>query len=232
MREPGAASLLMHGVAALVAVRRGDRAFVAAHLDASEAQFLTSTAERESCDFLLVARALVAEQDGRPRDALDILLPILRPAYAPMMLRHQWLPEVARLALDAGERDVAEEALAVCTDEAAQDTVPARAFAAAARCRALVTGDPDPALAAADHYRSVGRRLEWAATLEDAAVLLARGGRRSPATAAAREAVRVFADLAAKWDISRAERRLSPLGVPGRRPGSPHLRVVRGWSAG
>jgi DNA-binding SARP family transcriptional activator/tetratricopeptide (TPR) repeat protein len=225
MREPGAAALLMHGVAALIAARRDDRASALVHLDAAEAQFMTSSAERESCDFLVSARALVAEQEGRPGEALSVLTPILRPAYAAMMLRHQWLPEVVRLALDAGELDIAHEALAVCSDEAAKEKVPARAFAAAARCRALVLGDPDQALAAAAHYRSVGRRLEFAATSEDAAVLLVRAHRDDEAVAALDAAVRVFDDVGALWDLRRAHRRLSPYGmtvsalVPARAPG-------------
>jgi DNA-binding SARP family transcriptional activator/tetratricopeptide (TPR) repeat protein len=213
MREPGAAALLMHGVAALIAARRDDRASALVHLDAAEAQFLTSSAERESCDFLVSARALVAEQEGRPGEALSVLTPILRPAYAAMMLRHQWLPEVVRLALDANELDIAHEALAVCSDEAAKEKVPARAFAAAARCRALVLGDADQALAAAEHYRAVGRRLEFAATSEDAAVLLARARRDDEAVAALDAAVRVFGDVGALWDLRRAERRLSPYGM-------------------
>jgi DNA-binding SARP family transcriptional activator/tetratricopeptide (TPR) repeat protein len=213
MREPGAAALLMHGVAALIAGRRDDRASAAVHLDAAEAQFMTSSAERESCDFLVFAKALVAEQEGRPGEALAILTPILRPAYAAMMLRHQWLPEVVRLALDANELDIAHEALAVCSDEAAKEAAPARAYAAAARCRALVLGDPEQALAAATHYRAVSRRLELAATLEDAAVLLARARRTDEAVTAFDEAVRIFTGLNARWDVRRAERRLSPLGI-------------------
>jgi hypothetical protein len=130
-----------------------------------------------------------------------------------MMLRHQWLPEVVRLALDANELDIAHEALAVCSDEAAKEKVPARAYAAAARCRALLLGDPEQALLAVAHYRSVGRRLELAAASEDAAVLLARAGRRGEATIALDEAVRVFTDVGADWDVRRAGGRLSPYGI-------------------
>ncbi len=213
MREPGAAALLMHGVAALVSARRDDRASAAVHLDAAEAQFLTSSAERESCDFLLVAKALTAEQDGRPEEALELLMPVLRPAYAQMTLRHQWLPEATRLALDVGRPDIAAEALDICAAEAAKETMPARAYAAEARCRALVTGDPDAALAAAAHYRSVGRRLEQAAALEDAAVLLGRAGRHAEARSAYTTAVTVFTELGARWDVRRAQTRFLTLGA-------------------
>nr|BFE77024.1 hypothetical protein GCM10020092_103250 [Actinoplanes digitatis] len=67
MREPGAVTMLLHGVAALIAGHRDDADLAAAHLDAADA-VPASDAERESCDFLLVARALGAEQRGqRPR---------------------------------------------------------------------------------------------------------------------------------------------------------------------
>jgi DNA-binding SARP family transcriptional activator len=134
MREPGAVSMLLHGVAALIAGHREDLGLATAHLDAANALPVTD-AERESCDFLLVARALVAEQQDRPGDALEELAPLLTPEYAPMMLRHQWLPDALRLALRIGHRDVAERAATICATEAAKEVRPARAFAAAAANR-------------------------------------------------------------------------------------------------
>ncbi len=68
-REPGAGGMVLHGVAALIAAHRGRPDEVAAHVAAADALPATE-AERESCDFLLVARALVEELEGRPADAL------------------------------------------------------------------------------------------------------------------------------------------------------------------
>ncbi|GAA0794256.1 SARP family transcriptional regulator [Spirilliplanes yamanashiensis] len=210
MREPGAADLLRHGVAALIAARRDDQASAAVHLDAAEAH-PASSAERESVDFLLVARALVAEQDGRTGDALNLLTPVLRPEFAEM-LRHQWLPDLARLALDLGETDIARQAADICASEAAREATPARAWAADQRCRALLTGDPGPALAAAAHYRAVGRRLECAAAEEDAAVLLATAGRHEEAAGAFAAAVNTYRRLGARWDLRRIQARFMPVG--------------------
>ncbi len=78
LREPGAVTMLLHGVAALIALHRDDHDLAAAHLDAADA-VPASEAERENCDFLLVARALAAEQRGRPAEALDLLAPLLQP---------------------------------------------------------------------------------------------------------------------------------------------------------
>jgi DNA-binding SARP family transcriptional activator/tetratricopeptide (TPR) repeat protein len=212
MREPGAARMLLHGVGALAAGHRDMRDVALGHLAAAEA-LPASAAERESCDFLIVAQALAAEQQDRPDDALTQLTPLLQPAYAPMMLRHQWLPDIIRLALSAGRRNVAERAMEICAEEAAKEVRPARAYAADARCRALMTGDVEPARLAVAHYRQVGRLPELAATLEDAAALAAAGGRTGEAVTAACEALDLFSRLGAAWDIGRARRRLARYGM-------------------
>lgn len=212
MREPGAVGMLLHGVAALIAGHREDRSLATAHLDAANALPVTD-AERESCDFLLVARALTAEQQDRADDALQELAPLLTPEYAPMMLRHQWLPDIVRLALHTRRRDLAERAAAICAAEAAKEVRPARAFAAAARCQALLHEDPEPALAAAAHYRAVGRVPELAAALEDAAVLLASNRRPHEAARTGGEAAELYTVLGARWDLRRTRRRLSEYGV-------------------
>ncbi|WP_037313598.1 BTAD domain-containing putative transcriptional regulator [Amycolatopsis orientalis] len=213
VRDEGAAALLLHGVAALIAGHRDERVSVRAHLDAAEAHSPSNPAERESCDFYLAAQAMAAEQRGRLDDALRLFTPVLRPDYARMMLRHQWLPDVVRIALAAGNDDVARQALEVCAEEARQETVPARATAADGRCRALIDGDPEGALAAADHYRAVGRPIELAAALEDAAELLGRAGYLESATQTLTEACEVLGPVGAAWSIRRAEGRLRPYGV-------------------
>jgi hypothetical protein len=185
--------MLLHGVAALIALHRDAPDLAAAHLDAADA-VPASEAERENCDFLLMARALAAQRGGRPAEALELLAPLLQPSYAPMMLRHQWLPDVLRLARAQSRSDVAERAAAICAAEAAKEVRPARAYAADLRCQALLHGDPAPALAAAAHYRRVGRRFELAAALEDASALT---GERPD------EASRIYASMSARWDVAR-----------------------------
>ena len=212
MREPGAVMMLLHGVAALIAGHRDMQDVAVGHLAAAEG-LPASAAERESCDFLLVAQALAAEQQDRPGDALAQLAPLLQPTYAPMMLRHQWLPDIIRLALRTDRPDIAERAAEICAVEAAKEKIPARAYAADARCQALVTGDVRPALLAAAQYRRVHRVPELAGTLEDVAVLLAASGRMDEAIATGREALQLLGSLAAAWDIGRARRRLSTYGI-------------------
>ncbi|MEU6153049.1 BTAD domain-containing putative transcriptional regulator [Actinosynnema sp. NPDC047251] len=211
LREPGPATLLLRGVAALIAGHRDDRAAAAARLGGADAP--TTLAERENCDFYLAASALAAEQRDCVDEAVARLEPVLRPDYAQMMLRHQWLPYLIRLALTAGDHATARRALAVSEDEAAKEVLPARASAALAHCRSLISGDPDPVLGAAAHYRERGRVLECAAALEDAGVLLAATGRADEASAAFAEAVQLFGALSARWDVVRAENRRRAAGV-------------------
>jgi DNA-binding SARP family transcriptional activator/DNA-binding CsgD family transcriptional regulator len=226
--DPGPTGLLLHGVSALIALHRNDSAASAAHLDAADEYLVTTAAERESCDFLLVARSLAAVQSGDARRALDAVGRILNPAYADMMLRHQWLPEIVRLALETGDQERVEEAIEVAELEAAREAVPARAYTALHRCRALVTGDPEPALVAVGHYREVGRRVELAAALEETAVLLARNGMRGDARAAFVEAVEIFTELDAQWDLAKAAERLDVYGIHHDVAGV-GVRAVGGW---
>lgn len=212
MREQRAGALLLHGVAALIAVHRDDPGRAAAHL--SRDAF--TDAERESSDFLLVARALLAEQQGRLQDCIDTFTPMLDPGYAPMLLRHQWVPDLLRSARRAGRPDIAERAAELCVVEAAKESTPARAAAALGRCQTLISGDPGPALGAAEHYRSVGRVPERAAALEDVAVVLAGRGHDVDAARYAQEATALYRSIAARWDLRRLRSRL--IAAEPRRP--------------
>jgi DNA-binding SARP family transcriptional activator/DNA-binding CsgD family transcriptional regulator len=213
LMDAGPTGLLLHGVSALIAARRDDRASLAANLDAAERYLVITDSERESCDFLLAARAFAATQRGDLVGALAEFAPVLDPAYAEMMLRHQWLPDVVRLALEIPDMARVEEALAVAEMEADRELVPARAYAALHRCRALATGDPESALVAVEHYRLVGRPVELAHALEDAAVLLAGLDQREEAISLYGEAVRTFVGLGARWDRGRARARLGVFGI-------------------
>ncbi|CAM3830398.1 BTAD domain-containing putative transcriptional regulator [Kibdelosporangium persicum] len=212
LMDAGPAGLLLHGVSALIAGRRGDRAGLVANLDAAERYLVITDSERESQDFLLAARALAATQRGDIPGALAEFAPVLDPAYAEMMLRHQWLPEIIRLS-QAHDSALVDDAVAIAEMEADRELVPARAYAALHRCRALATRDPEPALVAVDHYRTVGRPVELAAALEDAAVLLAARDARTDAMAAYGEAIRIYVDLGAHGDRARAKTRMSEFGI-------------------
>jgi tetratricopeptide (TPR) repeat protein len=208
LRESTVTLLLLHGIAALIAHRRADDDAADAHLLAAAELPVASPAERENCDILVAAQAVAAEREGRLEDAVSLLTPNLKADYSQMTLRHQWLPDLARLAVRRGDLVLAREALVQCEDEASREQQPARAYTAALRCRALVTGDPEPAREAVEHYRLIGRAVELGQALEDLAALHDARGERREALAALDEAVAVYGTFGARWDIDRARSRV------------------------
>ncbi|GGP76262.1 BTAD domain-containing putative transcriptional regulator [Saccharothrix coeruleofusca] len=208
LREGGPV-LLLHGVAALIAAHRDDDSRLRDHLAAGADLPLVSVADQENCDFLVAARAAEAARRGEDARAVELLGAILDPRHAQMMLRHQWLPELVRLALARDDLATAQAAAAACQAESAAEGASARAAAAARRCRCLLDGDADGLLAVAAHYRSVGRVFELAQTLEDRAALLSRQARTPQAEEALREAVGLYRGMGATWDIRRATARVT-----------------------
>jgi hypothetical protein len=117
-------ALLVHGVTALIAGRRDQRVVADEHLRQGLALPLQILADRENRDFLLAAHALALEQRGEIRRAMLVLAGIVPRRDGEMTLTHQWLPDLARLALAAGDRQMAQAAAQACQDEAAAETRP------------------------------------------------------------------------------------------------------------
>jgi DNA-binding CsgD family transcriptional regulator len=224
-------ALLVHGVAALIAGRRDQRAAAGQHLRQGLALPIQILTDRENQDFLVAAHALALEQSGETRQAMLRLAGILPRHDGEMTLTHQWLPDLVRLALAAGDRRMAQAAAQACQAEADAETEPARAAAASLRCRGLLRSDPGPLRDAVAHYRSAGPAVQLPAALEDLAAVLAHRGRDDEAKAALNEAVSLYEDLEARWDIRRADSRLRAYrirrGVRGRR----EPRAASGWEA-
>ncbi|WP_447002038.1 BTAD domain-containing putative transcriptional regulator [Saccharothrix isguenensis] len=203
------AALLVPGLAALIEARRDRFDEARSHLLTVAEQPMVLVADQEHADFLLVARAFVAECGGADvAEVFGHLEPLLVDRPGHVTLRHQWMPNAVRSALSAGARDLAERAHRVCVDEAARERVPARAFAAEARSRGLLLSDPEPLRAAVARYRMVGRPVELAEALEDLAVVLAAAGARVEAQDALREAVDGYTAFGAVRDVQRAVRRV------------------------
>ncbi|WP_410611337.1 BTAD domain-containing putative transcriptional regulator [Amycolatopsis sp. lyj-109] len=213
LREPPAAALLLHGVAALICGQRGNTVRAAAELEAIDDYPSTTQAEREAVDFLLFAQSLSVLQRGDTGKALEVLDPILNPEFSPMMLRHQWLPSIVQLALEAGDDDRAMRAVRICDEEAAKERVAARAAVAAGWCHGLVGRDPGLVLSAATHYRRAGRLVELGKALEDASMLLAGLNRDEEARTAFEEMIAVYTKLSAEWNLRRAEARFARYGT-------------------
>ena len=230
LRERGPA-LLRHGVSALISAHRDDRPSAERCLRAGLALPRSTPAQRENSDFLVAAHALMAEQDGDPVRALDILSEMTVRLPGEMALTHQWLPDLVRLALAVGDEQAARAGLMACQAEAAAESTPARAAAANHRCVGLVNRDREHLRLAVAHYRTVGLPVELAGALEDLAEVLAEHGDIEEARTLLNEAVDRYSAVAASWDVRRAERRLRAHGI--RRgvhgPRRPHPSF--GWDA-
>jgi len=224
-------ALLLHGVSALIAGRRDERTAADQQLRQGLALPIQTLADRENQDFLVAAHALALEQSGETHQAMARLAGMLPRRDGEMTLVHQWLPDLVRLALAAGDRPMAQAATRACQAEAAAETHPARATVASLRCRGLLESDPDPLTEAVAHYRALGPATELPAALEDLAVVLAERGREEEARSAFTEAVSLYEGLQARWDIRRAEGRLRPLGVRRGGRGQRAQRAAFGWAA-
>jgi DNA-binding CsgD family transcriptional regulator/tetratricopeptide (TPR) repeat protein len=224
-------ALLVHGVAALIAGRRDQRTIAGQHLRQGLALPIQILTDRENQDFLLAAHAVALEQSGDARAAMVRLAEILPRGDGEMTLIHQWLPDLVRLALAAGDRPVAQAAARACQAEAAAETRPARAAAASLRCRGLLSSDPGPLRDAVAHYRSAGPPVELPAALEDLAVVLAGRGQHDEARVALHEAAGLYESLQAAWDIRRADSRLRRYGIRRGVRSRRGPRATAGWEA-
>jgi DNA-binding CsgD family transcriptional regulator len=220
-----------HGLLALIAGHRGNKK-AAEHLAAAEMTQIDSTTVmyQATAHFLLLAQALAAERAGCPGEAVAVLRPDIDPGGAPMIMhRYLLLPDLVRLALANGDAEAAAAAARAAAQDADREPLPVKT-AAADRCRGLVDGDPAPVLAAAVYYESASRPLERAQSLEDAAVLLARGHDLPGARRASAEAVVIYRGLGARWDITRSQARLRSYRIR-LAPADLRARPTRGWVA-
>ena len=224
-------ALLLHGVAALIAGRRDERTVADQQLRQGLALPIRTLADRENQDFLVAAHALALEQSGETHQAMLRLAAMLPRRDGEMTLIHQWLPDLVRLALAAGDWQMARTATRACQAEAAAELHPAWATVASLRCLGLEESDPEPLEEAVAHYRALGPAVELPATLEDLAVVLAKGGREEDARAALVEAFSLYEGLQARWDIRRAEGRLRPHGIRHRARDQRSQRAAFGWAA-
>ncbi|MFB9836243.1 BTAD domain-containing putative transcriptional regulator [Actinoallomurus acaciae] len=237
MRSPGVFQRAQ-GLRAVIAGHRDD----AVGLETILKRMDTGAAAYGPVDYPMVGKAIAAEQAGRPADALAILEPLLSPETTGTMAPHQYLPRLARLARDVGDRPALARAVTVCRERSASERVPARARTALWWCTGLAASDPGPVLRAADRLAGAGRRVEHAMALEDASVLLARAGDLAEAERHGRRAMGLYAEIGALWDLRRAETALGGFGIgrpDGRRPSPDRLSrteyrvaelVAAGWS--
>jgi DNA-binding CsgD family transcriptional regulator len=228
---PGYIGIYAQALAALIAARRGDAADAARHLDAvPDTAGWIKQAGPQALHGPLLSRAVAAEQDGGPGAAIAVLAQCLDPGLGAVMpMRHVLLLPLTRLALTAGQPELAAAAVAAAAEEARREPLPGK-LSVAGQCRGLIERDITAVLAAADYARSAGRVVEHGEALEDAAVLAAQAGDEATARKLATDALRQYARLGAQWDIRRAGQRLRAAGLR-QVPRTPRDRAEAGWDA-
>lgn len=181
---------------------------------------------------LAFAVAGLKAADGDRQGAYDLLLRCWRfDAARDNRFYHRCLaPDLVRLALALGQRDVAAEvAGAVAAGVALAPDVPT-VRSLALRCQGLVDSEVEPLIEAVALARQAPLLIEHAGACEDAARLLAQGGRRDDAAALLAEALERYEQAGADAWARRVRAQLRTLGArPGAR-GSRH-RPARGWES-
>jgi DNA-binding CsgD family transcriptional regulator len=229
-RLPTMNQMWRYGITALIAARR-DNPIDADHERAMD-QLIADTVPGSiaGTEFPLMARAVLAERDGSQEQALAILRDWFT-STTYFASRATWLPQLVRLALACGDRELATDAVKAMVNDGDVDSTsiapPHRAIAL--QCHGQLDADPALLLAAAATYRDCGRPLAEGHALEEAAVVLAGRGERAAARAAYAEATDIYTQLGATWDLRRADTRLRPLGL--RRQRAPRRRATTGWDA-
>jgi DNA-binding CsgD family transcriptional regulator len=172
------------------------------------------------------------EAEGDEQGAYDVLLRCWRfqAARDDRFYDRCVAPDLVRLALALGDRDIAAEvASTVVAGVALAPDVPT-VRSVALRCQGLVEGDVERLIEAVAVARETPLMVEHTGACEDAARLLTRSGRRDEAVALLAEALELHERAGAEAWAGRVRAQLRALGVrPGRR-GSRN-RPESGWGS-
>jgi DNA-binding CsgD family transcriptional regulator len=222
----------LHGVIALIAVHRRDRAVLAVQLPPLHAPPPGPVVRRHSAHTPDLALALVAHAEGRTAEAAAILAATWDPDddQDPLrFLRHYLVPPLVEFTLAAGHPDAARHIADSIGRYAGQRPSPSLRRSAR-HARALADQDGDGLAAVAEEYAEADRALFAAQARDQAAPLLAAAGRVPEARDALLGAVASYESMAASWDLSRNMTLLRTLGIR-RGIRGPRRRPKAGWDA-
>jgi DNA-binding NarL/FixJ family response regulator len=222
------AAVPLTSLAALIGIHRNDRAVIAATAAWPED---VPPVMAFTVFWYKWAFALAVEAEGDPARAFDLLFTYWdRGSPLPRAHMHHLCPDLTRLAIALDRPKLACRVAEEMASLAARETKSAAIQGTAALCRGMADGDVDRLMAAVAAYHQAGRPLYQAHAYENAAVLFAKGRRRSQAHAALDTAVDLYTGLDAAWDTGRARLRIRQTGIRGGVSG-PRRRPKTGWDA-
>jgi len=216
-------------LAAAVALRRGhvedaERLIEQAEHVRSPSEFGGDTVARWSRVLILEARG----ETDRAADAAQAALEAYgRAGFVSFFAWHG--PDLVRVLLGAGRRELAEHAAAAAERAAAQLPVASRRQGAL-RARGLLTDDPAIVLEAVAVARTVARPVDLALALRDSAVVLGRAGRGIEARPLAYEALELLGAVGAAGTERAARKELRSAGVKLASRAS-HAAASHGWES-
>jgi DNA-binding CsgD family transcriptional regulator len=216
---------------AIIATATGDHA-TARELTAGLSASLNGHQLSYNAGVLAFAVAELRVAEGNDQAAFDLLQRCWRfDAARASRFYHRWLaPDLVRLALQLGHRDVATEVADTVTAGVALAPAVPTVQSLALRCRGMVDDDLEPLLQAVALTRQAPLLLDHAGTCEDAARLLTRTGRPEESAALLTEALERYELAGADAWAGRVRRELRELGVhPGQR--GPRHRPANGWES-
>ncbi|GAA2136310.1 hypothetical protein GCM10009760_15720 [Kitasatospora kazusensis] len=219
----------LHATAALILLRQGRLPAARARLELAEQHPGTGIAMFYE-QVLATTRALLADLEGRPGRALEIVRGVadgavgVRAALS-VMGAGSWL---VRIALDGGDHDLARRLVDEVRNRTTDPSVGVRG--ALMFCQGMVDGDAELLLAASHQFAGIGSEVAAADAGDHAARVLATSGRLEDARAAHRDAISRYTTLAATGDIDRSTAALRSHGVRLGATGS-RRRPKHGWAA-
>ena len=215
----------------IIATAAGDHR-AAGELAAGIARSLEGDQLSYNAGVLAFAVAGLKAAEGDRQGAYDLLLRCWRFDTARQnRFYHRCLaPDLVRLALALGHRDVAAEVASAVAEGVALAPEVLTVRSLALRCQGLVDGDVEPMIEAVALARRTPLLVDHAGACEDAARLLAHGGRNDQAAALLTEALERYEYAGADAWAGRVRAQLRTVGVhPGLR-GSRH-RPAGGWES-
>jgi DNA-binding CsgD family transcriptional regulator len=181
---------------------------------------------------LAFAAAGLKIAEGDRQGAYELLLRCWRyDAARDSRFYHRWLaPDLVRVALALGHREVASEVTDTVTAGIALAPDVPTVCSLAMRCQGLVDGDTEPMMEAVAQARLSPLLIDHAGACEDAAELLRHQGYREDAATLLAEALPRYESAGADAWAGRVRAELRTLGHhPG--PHGPRLRPSRGWDS-
>jgi DNA-binding CsgD family transcriptional regulator len=221
------------GVVALgrLAIHTGDGRQVRQTSEIAQAMLKESTPG--VCRHAAWLLSLQATAEGDPQQAHQWLCAMGEPERR-HVLERIWMdmadePQMVRIALAVGDRELAESAAADANRRAELCPGVLSLAAIAAHASGLLDGDIDKLTAAVSQFKQSPRSLAMAAAWEDLGLAHQRQGTADSAIDALTQALVIFARAGATQDAARLRSRLRALGI--RRRVATAEKPVTGWAA-